>query len=44
MGVAAEEGVDVIEFTVAPQVIRRQMGELPYHEWFIEFGKEPKDD
>jgi hypothetical protein len=42
MSVAAEEGVDVIEFTVAPQV-SPNAGELPYHEWFIEFGKEPKD-
>jgi hypothetical protein len=42
MGVAAGEGVDVIEFTVAPQVAPADSG-LPYHEWFIEFGKEPKD-
>ncbi|MES2268468.1 MAG: GH3 auxin-responsive promoter family protein [Bacteroidota bacterium] len=42
MGVAAEEGVDVIEFTVAPQVAPAD-NSLPYHEWFIEFGKEPKD-
>ncbi len=42
MGVAHEEGVDVIEFTVAPQVTPSK-GQLPYHEWFIEFGREPKD-
>jgi len=42
MSVANEEGVDVIEFTVAPQVNPPE-GELPYHEWFIEFGIEPKD-
>ncbi|WP_428329561.1 GH3 auxin-responsive promoter family protein [Mucilaginibacter sp.] len=42
MSVANEQGVDVIEFTVAPQV-NPQTGGLPYHEWFIEFGKEPKD-
>jgi hypothetical protein len=42
MSVAAEEGVDVIEFTVAPQVTPKA-SELPYHEWFIEFGNEPKD-
>jgi hypothetical protein len=42
MGVAAEEGVDVIEFTVAPQVAPAT-GQLPYHEWFIEFGKSPND-
>ncbi|MDB4902326.1 MAG: auxin-responsive promoter [Mucilaginibacter sp.] len=42
MSVANEQGVDVIEFTVAPQVNPPQGG-LPYHEWFIEFGKEPED-
>jgi hypothetical protein len=42
MSVANEEGVDIVEFTVAPQV-NPQKGELPYHEWFIEFGKKPAD-
>jgi hypothetical protein len=42
LSVANEEGVDIIEFTVAPQVNPPQ-GELPYHEWFIEFGSAPKD-
>ena len=42
MSVANEEGIDIVEFTVAPQVNPPQ-GELPYHEWFIEFGNEPKD-
>ncbi|MFB9844877.1 GH3 auxin-responsive promoter family protein [Mucilaginibacter ginsenosidivorans] len=42
MSVANEEGVDVVEFTVAPQV-NPPKGELPYHEWFIEFGKKPVD-
>jgi hypothetical protein len=42
MSVANEEGVDVVEFTVAPQV-NPPKGELPYHEWFIEFGKKPAD-
>ncbi|RVU02802.1 GH3 auxin-responsive promoter family protein [Mucilaginibacter limnophilus] len=42
ISVAAEEGVDVVEFTVAPQVNPSQ-GQLPYHEWFVEFGKEPAD-
>jgi hypothetical protein len=42
MSVAKEEGIDVVEFTVAPQVNPPQ-GELPYHEWFIEFGNEPRD-
>jgi hypothetical protein len=42
MSVANAEGVDIIEFTVAPQVNPPQ-GQLPYHEWFIEFGTAPKD-
>jgi hypothetical protein len=42
MSVAKEEGIDIIEFTVAPQVNPPQ-GQLPYHEWFIEFGTQPKD-
>jgi len=42
MSVANEEGADVVEFTVAPQV-NPPKGELPYHEWFIEFGKKPAD-
>ncbi|MGB1307416.1 MAG: GH3 auxin-responsive promoter family protein [Oceanihabitans sp.] len=31
----------VTEFTVAPQI--NTQSELPYHEWFIEFEKEPKN-
>lgn len=42
MTVANDEGVDIVEFTVAPQV-NPAKGELPYHEWFIEFGKKPTD-
>src|SRR6201992_2080443 len=42
MSVANEEGIDITEFTVAPQV-NPHKGELPYHEWFIEFGKKPVD-
>lgn len=42
MGVANEEGIDIVEFTVAPQVNPPE-GQLPYHEWFVEFGSEPKD-
>jgi hypothetical protein len=42
MSVANKEGVDIIEFTVAPQV-NPPLGQLPYHEWFIEFGSAPKD-
>jgi hypothetical protein len=40
--VANEEGVGITEFTVAPQVETPQ-GELPYHEWFVEFSNLPKD-
>lgn len=42
LSVANTEGVEIVEFTVAPQV-NPDKGELPYHEWFIEFSKEPKD-
>lgn len=35
-------GAEVVEFHVAPQVNPPE-GELPYHEWFIEFSKAPKD-
>ncbi|GGD16978.1 GH3 auxin-responsive promoter family protein [Hyunsoonleella pacifica] len=35
------EDIQISEFTVAPQ-INPEKG-LPYHEWFIEFEKEPKD-
>lgn len=41
MSIANEEGVEISEFTVAPQVNPKE-GELPYHEWFIEFEKPPK--
>jgi hypothetical protein len=40
--VANEEGVGITEFTVAPQVATPQ-GELPYHEWFVEFSSPPAD-
>ena len=33
--------VIINEFTVAPQI--NTQGELPYHEWFIEFETEPND-
>lgn len=42
MSVANQEGIDIVEFTVAPQVSAPQ-GQLPYHEWFIEFGSAPTD-
>ena len=37
-----ETDARVNEFTVAPQ-ITPVLNELPYHEWFIEFEKEPTD-
>ncbi len=41
MKAAAECGVQITEFTVAPMI---QQGEgKSYHEWFIEFGQEPRD-
>ena len=36
---AAEEGVGIIEFTVAPEV--KPAEGLPYHEWFIAFDRVP---
>jgi hypothetical protein len=42
MSVANEEGIEIVEFTVAPQVSPSE-GQLPYHEWFIEFGTTPKN-
>lgn len=38
---AAASGALVNEFTVAPQINPKDG--LPYHEWFIEFDKEPLD-
>src|SRR5690606_9238841 len=40
----AVDGTDALvnEFTVAPQTAPTP-GELPYHEWFIEFEREPSD-
>ncbi|RZL61863.1 MAG: hypothetical protein EOO93_11655, partial [Pedobacter sp.] len=42
LAVANAEGIEITEFTVAPQV-NPPAGELPYHEWFVEFANEPKD-
>ena len=36
-----KHGAEIVEFTVAPQVEPSQG--LPYHEWFIEFSKDPDD-
>ncbi|MGI4804622.1 MAG: GH3 auxin-responsive promoter family protein [Janthinobacterium lividum] len=42
MQISAAENIEITEFTVAPQV-NPPVGELPFHEWFIEFGKLPED-
>ncbi len=42
MGVAHQEKVGVVEFTVAPHISPEDSG-LPYHEWFVEFDSVPKD-
>ena len=43
MLIATEKtGASVNEFTVAPQITPKN-NELPYHEWLIEFEKEPED-
>jgi hypothetical protein len=42
LSVANTEGVEITEFTVAPQVTPSD-SQLPYHEWFIEFAKAPAD-
>src|SRR5690554_5976540 len=33
----------ISEFTVAPQITPPEEGELPYHEWLIEFDKNPEN-
>jgi hypothetical protein len=38
---AKEHNAHIIEFTVAPVV--QTSGELPYHEWFVEFEQAPAD-
>ncbi len=38
----SKTGAKVIEFTVAPQIDGGE-GNLPYHEWFVEFAQEPED-
>ncbi len=42
LSVANQEHIGITEFTVAPQV-ETAAGELPYHEWFIEFSNPPAD-
>lgn len=41
MQVARERNVRIVEFTVAPKV--QVNGELPHHEWFVEFENMPED-
>lgn len=41
MGAAAEMGIKIIEFTVAPQVTPAEG--LPYHEWLISFENVPEN-
>ena len=43
MEVCKNTGTQVTEFTVAPKVVAEDGEGLPYHEWFIEFEKEPSD-
>lgn len=40
LSVAKAHEAEIVEFTVAPQVNPPEGG-FPYHEWFIEFAKEP---
>src|SRR5699024_5511109 len=40
MKVAEERDVKIVEFTVAP-FVKTGEGVRPYHEWFIEFEKQP---
>ncbi len=42
MKAAHEHHAEVVEFTVAPQV-NPPDGNLPFHEWFIEFASPPDD-
>ena len=39
----SQTGAQVNEFTVAPQIAPHK-NELPYHEWLVEFEKEPSDE
>jgi hypothetical protein len=39
---ARQFDAQIVEFHVAPEVNPPE-GELPYHEWFVEFGKAPAD-
>lgn len=41
MKAAEEEGVHIVEFTVAPRI--SQTAGKSYHEWFVEFEQAPRD-
>ncbi|MBS1783537.1 MAG: GH3 auxin-responsive promoter family protein [Bacteroidetes bacterium] len=41
MKAAKEQNIRIVEFTVAPKI--QTQGELPYHEWFVEFENAPND-
>ena len=40
--IAKEENIEITEFTVAPQV-NPEKGQMPYHEWFVEFVNQPNN-
>jgi acyl-CoA synthetase (AMP-forming)/AMP-acid ligase II len=42
MEASKQQHAEVVEFTVAPQ-LHPPEGGLPYHEWFIEFDRQPDD-
>ncbi len=42
LSVAGRAGVRIVEFHVAPQV-NPGSGQLPFHEWFVEFDEPPAD-
>jgi len=42
LSVANQQGLQIVEFTVAPQVNPPEGG-LPYHEWFVAFATPPAD-
>ncbi len=42
LATCAKHNVHVIEYTVSPQVNPKDSS-TPYHEWFVEFDKAPKD-
>jgi hypothetical protein len=42
LNTAAAQNVRIVEFSVAPQITSPD-GDLPYHEWFVEFETMPAD-